>query len=545
MLFTFAAYRHFIRKSVIEDHKSHLQKLVNKNVIAGQNSCTILKAMTESDFIVFKENTKLCSRGVYFKNFQLKNFNQLYDSLMVPKNQDHFHLFRDNVKSSDYRIILRENFKHSTKILNSINIKFLSLVLPLILGFYLLVLWISMNLSRPLRKVLAKVSKFEEKMSFENKIKLLYNNDEWTKIELALTEAEERLTGQLDELKDEHEKSKILLESINDAILAVDYFHNSLFYNSKFSNYFMKDHDETDKVKLWKIFDSERIINKFNKCLKKGNTVFVKNHKAKIGETIHYFDISIAPLKNNKEDIVGAVGVFHDMTESKLTEQMRVDFVANVSHEIRTPLTSIKGFGQMLQASRNKLDEDLVFCLDKIIDNSERLISLFNDLLKLSTIESTYEILKEQINLEEMISGIEVSLRPVYPNKDIELDLKLNEEFIWADHKLIEQVFTNLMDNSCKYSPAEKLKISIESSRVGKFVEIKINDNGPGIDSEHLDRIFERFYRVEQSRDNSIKGTGLGLSIVKHIINKHNGTIRVEQRSSQGTRFVITLPLEQ
>jgi two-component system phosphate regulon sensor histidine kinase PhoR len=222
---------------------------------------------------------------------------------------------------------------------------------------------------------------------------------------------------------------------------------------------------------------------------------------------------------------------------------MRVDFVANVSHEIRTPLTSIKGFTQILQAQTTKIDPSLYPFLEKIVANTERMISLFNDLLSLSVIESKNTLTSEQVSLEEIVEAVADNIAASYPSKRISVKPDLRLQIVRGDFRLIEQVILNLCDNACKYS-AEAVVIDIISYEEGKKAYLMIRDDGPGIAKEHLPRIFERFYRVDASRE-SLRGTGLGLSIVKQIVSKHRGRIWAESEGlGKGTTFVIELPLE-
>jgi two-component system phosphate regulon sensor histidine kinase PhoR len=148
---------------------------------------------------------------------------------------------------------------------------------------------------------------------------------------------------------------------------------------------------------------------------------------------------------------------------------------------------------------------------------------------------------KEKVHLKTLIQNIKALIEPKYPDKDLVLKYDLQEKILFADPKLMEQVFTNLIDNACKYSSDPTVQIKISSNSKDEHLRILVSDKGPGISEEHLDRIFERFYRVDESRT-LIKGTGVGLSIVKHIINKHKGTIRVESQPNKGTIFFIELP---
>jgi two-component system phosphate regulon sensor histidine kinase PhoR len=223
-------------------------------------------------------------------------------------------------------------------------------------------------------------------------------------------------------------------------------------------------------------------------------------------------------------------------------EKMRIEFVANVSHELRTPMTSIKGYAEtLLQDFENGTEINPDF-LKIILKNSNRLIALINDLLDLSAIESG----ADQINLNDLDTS-EVS-RHVLSNlhhaakfKEIEISMDCKTPQVHADPKRLEQVMTNLVDNAIKYCPPHS-KIKVEWSKLGNEVLLKVIDNGHGIPEKYLDRLFERFYRIDKGRSRETGGTGLGLAIVKHIMQRHGGSATVESEIGVGTTFICKFP---
>jgi two-component system phosphate regulon sensor histidine kinase PhoR len=293
--------------------------------------------------------------------------------------------------------------------------------------------------------------------------------------------------------------------------------------------------------KIWHIF-SDEVLAAFRSVLTTGAPQSLKAMNFPLSNNSHrIFDLTITPLKSSHGSTNGALGVFYDITEFKLSEQMRVDFVANVSHEIRTPLTSIKGFTQILQSQSTKVDSSLLPFLDKIVANTERMISLFNDLLNLSVIESRNYLRSEEFFLPDIVDGVQENIKASYSQKKIVFNQSIEVDYLQGDFRLIEQVILNLCDNACKYS-GEDVTISICSFMKDSKIYLKIQDNGPGIGKEHLSRIFERFYRVDASRE-SLRGTGLGLSIVKQIVSKHKGKIWAESEGAGlGTTFIIEFP---
>lgn len=416
-------------------------------------------------------------------------------------------------------------------------------IVPFALLSYFFFLFLFYRASQPLGKILGKVDKFKVDIPFNKNLQLLYKKNEWAQIEEALNEADSKLEKQVQQVKTENEKIAAILESIYDDIIAIDSFETVLFYNTNFKKNFIQERRSQELVpKIWHTFSDEKVLAAFRKVLSTGQTVVLSGMTFLSSlKPDSYFDLTITPLRNNERKVNGALGVFYDVTQFKLTEQMRVDFVANVSHEIRTPLTSIKGFTQVLQGQKDKVDPNLHGFLDKIITNTERMISLFNDLLNLSVIESKNALRFEELQLDELVGEVTSSIATNYEKKDINIETDLQLSKIMGDRRLIEQVISNLVDNACKYS-GEHTSVKVSSFQKEKKAYIVVADNGPGISKEHLQRIFERFYRVDSSRESS-RGTGLGLSIAKHIIAKHGGTIWAESEESQGTTFVIELPV--
>lgn len=431
---------------------------------------------------------------------------------------------------------LRDNMDRFDRVL------FLRIV-PFSIISYLFFVYFFYLSTKPLGIILSKVEKFKDDIPFNKNLELLYERDEWSAIEEALNKADQKLQNQMAEARTENEKNNAILEAINDDIIAIDKYESILFYNTKFKNDFLKTSDNTLKAKLWHTFSDEVVLEAFRSVLQEGKPSSLRTKNFPYSHRPErFFDLTITPLKSSDGTVHGALGVFYDVTEFKLSEQMRVDFVANVSHEIRTPLTSVKGYTQLLQSQTDKIDQSLHGFLDKIVGNTERMISLFNDLLNLSVIESRYLQTMEPLDLPSMVETVASNIKTNYPDKNVNVTADLALETITGDMRLMEQVLTNLVDNACKYSDSNSIDIKISSFVKGPKAIITISDNGPGISKEHLARIFERFYRVDASREVS-RGTGLGLSIVKHIISKHKGRIWAESEG-KGTTFVIELPLE-
>lgn len=237
--------------------------------------------------------------------------------------------------------------------------------------------------------------------------------------------------------------------------------------------------------------------------------------------------------------------VLHDVTKLKALENMRAEFVANVSHELRTPVTVIRGFTDTLLEDGEALGpEERARFLGKIQRNVSRLNSLLEDLLTLSRLEGRGAVLKpEAADLNALVREVGANFLDRKP-KEVEFTAELDESIppLSLDPLRLTQVLENLLDNACRHAKG-LTRLVVRTKLAGDHVECMVEDNGCGIPPADVPHIFERFYRVDKGRSRELGGTGLGLSIVKHILLQHGGTISVESRVGEGSRFTFTLPL--
>jgi two-component system phosphate regulon sensor histidine kinase PhoR len=259
-----------------------------------------------------------------------------------------------------------------------------------------------------------------------------------------------------------------------------------------------------------------------------------------------WLQVNAAVISNSAGEREGTILVFHDLTRLKQLERTREEFVANVSHELRTPLSLIKGYVEtLLDGARN--DPAIAERFLKIIErNTQRLDLLIQDLLTISALESERIKLNLQpVELRPLVEKIFTDLKPPAENKNVELVSQLPELTATADVNRLEQVLANLVDNAIKYGRAQgSVRVGGKKLDDGKL-EISVQDDGPGIPAESLDRVFERFYRVDKARSRDQGGTGLGLSIVKHIVQAHGGEVWVKSELGKGATFFFTLPVTE
>jgi two-component system phosphate regulon sensor histidine kinase PhoR len=250
------------------------------------------------------------------------------------------------------------------------------------------------------------------------------------------------------------------------------------------------------------------------------------------------FEATTAPMPGG-----GAVAVLHDISEIERVEKTRRDFIANVSHELKTPLTSIQGYTETLLDAAGA-DASTREFLDIIRRNAALMSRLTEDLLTLARVESGEDKLEKiavpaRDLLEDAFRNLQELVRPA--GMELKMENASTRPVI-ADRDAIEQVFANLINNATRYAKGGG-RIVMGSRDLENEVEFFVRDFGPGIASEHLPRLFERFYRVDKARSRESGGTGLGLAIVKHIIMNHGGSVRAESELGHGSMFAFTLPL--
>lgn len=256
-----------------------------------------------------------------------------------------------------------------------------------------------------------------------------------------------------------------------------------------------------------------------------------------------YFEVYGVPIIGTNDVWKGILLVFHDITELKMLEQMRKDFVANVSHELKTPITSIKGFSETLLDGAMNNKQTLESFLKIILTESDRLQSLIQELLDLSKMEQQgFKVAIQPFDLIATAQEAIEILQGKSHEKQIELKLEIENEVLMIDGDIyrIKQVFINLINNAITYTPIGG-QIIVMIKDENNQVMIKVKDSGIGMEKSEIPRIFERFYRVDKARSRNSGGTGLGLAIVKHIIEAHQGNISVSSEVDKGTTFTILL----
>jgi len=256
-------------------------------------------------------------------------------------------------------------------------------------------------------------------------------------------------------------------------------------------------------------------------------------------------DIYAASLSNDEGEPIGAVLVLNDITELENLERVRTDFVANASHELKTPITAIRGLTETLLGDDEIEKETVTSFIERVHAQSLRLSQLVGDLMTISRLESSQAGEEfTRINFADLARQAARAGQVTAEEKGQDLDVELpdTEVMVWGDRQNLSQLLDNLIDNDIKYTPNDG-SITVKVSKDDENAILQVTDTGIGISPQFQQRVFERFYRVDKARSQSLGGTGLGLSIVKNIAEKHGGSIDVKSQLGSGSSFTIKLPL--
>lgn len=362
------------------------------------------------------------------------------------------------------------------------------------------------------------------------------STDEIGQVATALNKTTRRVEESFDRVKTSQRELETLLNSMQDAVIAVGPDGRVQWANRGMDRLLQRS-PRLNAPLIDSVRDPD-FLAAIQEAAREHVVTSARSNTITPGRT---FDVTAAPMPGG-----GAVAVLRDLTETERMEKTRRDFIANVSHELRTPLTSIQGYTETLLDSP-LADSHVREFLEIIRKNAARMSRLTEDLLTLARVESgeqRFDI--QKVSAEELLQDALESFREVARSYGVELivenivgDVNLN-----ADREAVHQIFSNLIENALKYAASGK-KIILGARAVSgssRGIELFVRDFGPGISSEHVPRLFERFYRVDKARSRESGGTGLGLAIAKHIMLAHGGTIRAESDLNHGSTFLFVLP---
>jgi len=358
------------------------------------------------------------------------------------------------------------------------------------------------------------------------------SSDEIAHVATALDKTARKLEDGFRALDNSRQTLETLLNSMQEAVLAVSSDSRVLWANQRMER-LLPGGVRLGAPLVQSVRDPE-ILASVQNALDARDVTVARAAKISSGRI---FDVTAAPMPGG-----GAVAVLHDQTEIERMEKTRRDFIANVSHELRTPLTSIQGYAETLLETNSLAAHQREF-LEIIRKNAMRMGRLTEDLLVLARVESGEQAFNLQYAMpQELLDDAVQTFRELAASRGIELSvINTSSSAVLVDRYAIHQVLSNLVDNALKYGD-QGGKILLGAGETEEGVQFYVRDFGSGIPSEHLPRLFERFYRVDKARSRESGGTGLGLAIAKHVVRAHSGTIRAESELNHGSTFYFTLP---
>lgn len=416
------------------------------------------------------------------------------------------------------------------------NVRIVTIILITVFGFIsiLIGIFVSKAILNPITKLIDSAPKIA---AGEN---ININNEKGKEVD-ELTSAFNLMTNELKENLNEVNRQKKQIETIllhmTDGIIAFDMEGQIMHINPAAINLL----NLTEKDNSF-----EKIFGKLNVDINLEKTIYLEDwtsSEQRVQVEDRYLNIFFASFKDEKERPSGVMVVIQDITEHVRLDNMRKEFVADVSHELKTPITSIMGYADtLLECEYDKETQDKF--LNVIASEARRMAKLVTDLLILSRYDSN-KVKKEasEFDLGELVKKCQEKLQLEINKKNhqVECFVTANVPPVKADKDGIERVVLNIMTNSIKYTP-DGGNIKIYVGFVYNDAYIKVIDNGIGIPEEDLNRIFERFYRVDKARTREMGGTGLGLSIAKEILDQNKGSIDIKSEKGKGTEVVIRIP---
>lgn len=405
------------------------------------------------------------------------------------------------------------------------------------------------SLTRPL-ELITKVAHQITNLNYKARVKIR-GSDEIAQLGQAINRMADSLKLQLDTIRDSESRLQSVLENMISGVLLIDRNERIVLLNRMAEEILGLSAKQLLGKRHSEAKQQIELSQMIQDCL--------DQRKRLREEIILYFpeerilEVSLVPLTHEDDEWGGIVVVLHDISAVRRLEKMRSEFVANVSHELKTPIAAVKGFAETLLSGAMNDAETAKAFLQIIYDESERLNRLIGDILELSKIESRRIPLRfSPVHLEPSVARSMEMMQAGAERKRIALHMEVPEDlFLEADEDRLHQILINLISNGINYTPeGGRVRVSAETIRSAdsddgddERIRISVSDTGIGIPKKDLPRIFERFYRVDKARSRSSGGTGLGLSIVKHLVELHRGTIRVESKVGVGTTFVIELPV--
>jgi len=414
--------------------------------------------------------------------------------------------------------------------------------LIIIAGSYFVSRYYSQSIEKFLRQLI-HVTRRAVEGDYGNRMDIFWD-DRLGEAARMLNETVESVHRKIQSLREELDKCVSIMDEFSDGILAVNEHGRIIYLNDQARNLLKIDeNDVQDHIvsEATRVEDAQEAIQE---CLSSEEPVQREGRRVDPDDEL-ILTIKVSPLSTSSGEFVGAVASIRNITELRRLQTVRQDFVANVSHELKTPITAIQGLIETLASDQTMDEETRLRFTRKVRDQTRRMSNLVEDLLTISRLESDEnEVDGRRFDVVEPVREAMKTLKPQADKKNHDMIMDIPGHSIYArgDPAAIRQITSNLLENAIKYT-SENGRIQLRTSENGEDVVIQVEDNGTGIEPHQQERIFERFYRVDEARSREAGGTGLGLSIVKHLVLKLDGEVNVKSTPGQGSVFTIRIPL--
>lgn len=419
--------------------------------------------------------------------------------------------------------------------------------------------WISLRwLIDPIRKITAGAREIAEG-NLDREIRN-YSDDELGDLADSINFMAERLKATIDDITEEKNRAQAMLDSMGDGVIALDTSGRVILVNPAAEEFFgirQSDCKGKDILEVVRDYNLDKLLQKALET----SQPMVREMRILTPDQERVFCVNVTPLvcPECRIERGGIIALMRDITERRMLEEMRSEFITNVSHELRTPLTSIKGYLETLLDGALTDPETTRHFLEVMNSETERFTRLIDDLLNLSSVENRRAVINctQPVKLPELINKVVTMYKAKAEGKNIALNIDIRDNLgvenfsgldgkenlvVQGDPDMLSQVLINLIDNAVKYTP-EGGAVTIRCFGSEEEVTLEVEDTGIGIPKESLPRVFERFYRVDKSRWRERGGTGLGLAIVKHIVEVHGGSVSVKSKVGKGSKFIVQLPM--
>lgn len=529
-------------------------KLVNDPRISG-----LIRGLDRSFTIIRKSDEKIMySSDQYYQKDSIGFRNEIYKSenLLAALTQSGDGVIAENrtytrskmgdfydyvriqtLRDGEYILFFKYDRQKAVNVIRELNGvilwgMFFSILAALGIGYLL-----SRTITRPISRIMRKAEKIS-RGDFGQQLDV-DSNDEIGKLAKTFNFMSAKLKDTLAEITSEKKKIETIMKNMTDGVVAFDNNGAVVHINDTAKNILGNAVLDMNLDSFLKIFSIELPLDKQDRQDRRelNGTQYRVEYGGK------YLKLQFAAITDDVDNIEGLVSVIQDITEEQKLDKMRREFVANVSHELRTPLTSVKSYTETLLDGAREDPATAEHFLRVINDETDRMARLVKDLLILSQHDSGIKLNMEDISPADLVISCVDRLKREAEQKeqDLQVDIKPGVPLIQGDRHRLDQLLTNVVGNAIKYTP-QKGKITVHCYCERDKVVICVEDNGIGIPEQDLDRIFERFYRVDKARSRQLGGTGLGLAIAKEIAQMHGGNISAKSRVGRGTQVYIELP---